>query len=217
MLTALISDYGAAFVAVMIALECVGIPLPGETILIATAIYAGSAHDTAHALNIWGVVLAAAGGGIVGNIAGYLLGREYGYRALVRYGGYIGLTPIRIKIGRYLFWRQGLKVVFAARFVAILRSFIPILAGANQMPWPPFLMASVLSALAWSVPYGLTAYYLGHHVHRVLGPAGFFIGAAVLLALIVIGRRIKQREAELAAEAEQAFPGPLKDPGAARS
>jgi membrane protein DedA with SNARE-associated domain len=209
MLTQLISDYGAMFVAAMIALESLGIPVPGETVLVATAIYAGTSHGQ---INPWNVALAGAAGGTVGNIAGYLLGREYGYRLLVRYGGYAGLTPERIKIGRYLFWRQGTKVVFVARFVAVLRSFVGILAGASQMPWPPFIAATVAGALAWSVPYVMAAYYFGDHVHRMLGPAGFFVAAAVLLAVIVIGRKLRQREAELAAEAEKAFPGPLPDP-----
>jgi len=205
MLTQLVSDYGAAFVATMIALESLGIPVPGETVLIATALYAGASHG---AVDPWNVAMAGAGGGVAGNVAGYLLGREYGYRLLARYGGYIGLTPSRIKIGRYLFWRQGAKVVFVARFVAILRSFVGILAGATHMPWLPFLAASIAGALAWSVPYVLAAYYFGDHARRLLGPAGFFFAAAVALALIAIGRKLRQREAELAAAAEAAFPGP---------
>jgi membrane protein DedA with SNARE-associated domain len=208
MLTHFIASYGAFFVAVMIALECVGIPLPGETVLVATAIYAGESHD----INIWEVVGAAAAGGIVGNVVAYLLGREYGYRLLIRYGSYVGLTDTRIKIGQYLFLKHGSKVVVAARFLALLRSFAGILAGANRMPWQPFLVATILGAVIWSSLYGFLAYALGDHVRQALGPVGIALGLILIAALVIGGRTLARREDQLAAEAERMFPGPLGQP-----
>ena len=131
-LTPLISAYGVWLIAGMIALESVGVPVPGETVLVAAAIYAGSTHH----LHIASVIGAGIVGAIVGNIVAFLVGRVYGYRLLRRYGSYLHLNKSRIKIGQYLFLRHGGKVVFFARFVAVLRSVAGILAGANRMPWP---------------------------------------------------------------------------------
>lgn len=110
--------------------------LPGESTLIAAALYGGVTHH----LNIVFVVVAAATGAIVGDNIGFLIGRDIGFRLLVRYGQYIHMTPARIKLGQYLFLRHGGKVVFVGRFVAILRALAAFLAGANRMTWPRFLV-----------------------------------------------------------------------------
>lgn len=91
-----------------------GIPLPGETTLIAAAVVAG----TTHVLGIWFVIAAAAGGAILGDNVGFWVGREFGYWLLLRYGRYVRLTERRIKLGQYLFDRYGGEVVFFGRFVA---------------------------------------------------------------------------------------------------
>ena len=88
MLTQLISSYGSFVVAIVIALECIGLPLPGEAVLIVAAIYSGQTNE----LSIVHVIVAAVLGGIVGNLAGYWIGREYGYRLLLRYGPHVRLT-----------------------------------------------------------------------------------------------------------------------------
>lgn len=101
-----------------------GIPLPGETVLVLAALYAGTHHD----LSIWGVIASAAAGAILGDNIGYWVGREFGYRLLLRYGAYIGISDSRIKLGQYLFLRHGTKVVFFGRFVA--------LCGYSPHSWP---------------------------------------------------------------------------------
>ena len=108
----------------MIALESVGIPVPGETVLVAAAIYAGTTHQ----LHIASVIGAAIIGAIVGNVVAFSIGQVYRYRLLRRYGGYLHLNESRIKIGQYLFLRHGGKVVFVARFVPVLRGVAGILA-----------------------------------------------------------------------------------------
>ena len=95
-LHSLISVYGSWLVAAIIALECVGLPLPGETILIAAALYAGSTHE----LSIWSVFVAGVLGGVIGNFVAFWVGREFGYRLLLRYGRYVHLSESRIKIGQ---------------------------------------------------------------------------------------------------------------------
>jgi membrane protein DedA with SNARE-associated domain len=191
----------------MIALECLGLPLPGEAVLIIAAVYAGQSHD----LPIVNVLAAAVIGGVVGNIGGYWLGREYGYRLLIRYGAHIRLTEPRIKIGRYLFRQHGFTVVLLARFVAVLRSVAGILAGANHMPLPPFLVASVLGGLAWVGLYGVGGYWFGGYIHRLAAPVGVALAVIAVIAIIYVTRAIARREHELVLEAERAFPGPLSD------
>ena len=93
-LTHLIATYGYLAIAVIIGLESMGLPLPSESALVLAALYA-SRHDH----NIAGVVAAAATGAILGDNIGYWIGREFGYRLLLRYGGYIGLSASKIKLG----------------------------------------------------------------------------------------------------------------------
>ncbi len=131
----LLSTYGYGAVAGITALESAGLPLPGETTLVAAAIVAG----TTHTLNIWIVVAAAAGGAIIGDNVGFLIGRRIGYWLLTRYGRYLRISDTHIKVGQYLFIRHGGKVVFFGRFVALLRALAALLAGTNQMTWPRFL------------------------------------------------------------------------------
>jgi membrane protein DedA with SNARE-associated domain len=115
----LIHEYGLIAVAAIVGLECLGLPVPGEAALLGAAVYAGTKHD----LNIVDVILTAAGAAIVGRMIGYVIGREFGYRLLLRHGSYVGLTTGRIKLGQYLFLRHGRKIIFAAQFVPVLRTF----------------------------------------------------------------------------------------------
>jgi len=87
------------------------------------------------ALNIWFVIVAATLGSIVGGNAGYWIGKHYAYGLLVRYGKYVGMSVLRVKVGQYLFRRHGGKVVFFGRFVALLRILAAFLARVNHMPW----------------------------------------------------------------------------------
>ncbi|MGZ3409078.1 MAG: DedA family protein [Xanthobacteraceae bacterium] len=205
-LNELIHSYGYAAIVTIVALECIGIPLPGEIVLAAAAIYAGSTHD----LNIWLVIVAAATGAFAGNTVGFAIGHHYGYRLLLRYGTYIGLNDDRIKIGQYLFRRHGAKVVIFARFVALLRSVGGILAGANRMPWRPFLFANALGAIVWAALYGTLAFAFGDQVHKLMGPVGLGLGIVAVLAIAVGLPYLARREAQLLADAERAFPGPLR-------
>ena len=164
-------------VAGVIGLESVGLPFPGETVLILAGIFAGTKHD----LNIVSVVVTAAVAAIVGQMIGYVIGREFGYWLLLRYGPYMRITESRIKLGEYLFLRHGGKIIFIARFVPVLRSLAGILAGANRMPWRQFLLANVVGR-ARSGPsfFGFAAYMLGHQVEHLAGPMVIVIGIAAV-------------------------------------
>lgn len=202
----LISTYGYWVVVGFVALEGMGIPVPGETALIAAAIIAG----TSHGLGMGYVIAAAIGGAVLGDNVGFWIGRAFGYRLLLRCGQYVGLTERKIKLGRYLFLRYGSKLVFVARFVAVLRAANGFLAGANRMDWRRFFVADAAGATLWSAFYGLGAYLLGKDAHRLLGPFGM---AALALAVIAIGvgfTVLRRNLARLEAEAERALPGPLR-------
>ena len=198
-----IANYGYWAVAFFVALESMGIPLPGETILVLAAGYAGS-HDG----NIVLVIASAAVGAIIGDNVGYLVGRELGSRFLQRYGPTIGFTPARIKLGQYLFMRYGSTVVFTGRFIAVLRFLAAFLAGANRMVWSKFLVANAAGGIVWATVVGLVAYSIGKELHHVQGPFGeasFVLAGVVLLGIFMYLRR---HEAEMQREAEKALPGP---------
>jgi membrane protein DedA with SNARE-associated domain len=204
----LIHVYGLVTVALIVGLECIGVPLPGETALLGAAIYAGTKHD----LNIVAVILTAAAAAIVGRIIGYALGRGFGYWLLLRYGNYVRMTEARIKLGQYLFLRHGGKIVFIAQFVPVLRTFAGIFAGANMMPWRDFLFANVTGSIIWSLSYGYAAYTLGRQFERLQGPVVIFLAVITVVGFVVGGIFVNRHEAQLLAEAERAMPGPLKAP-----
>jgi membrane protein DedA with SNARE-associated domain len=186
----LLHEYGNIVLGVVVGLECVGLPLPGETLLIAAAVIAGT---TQH-LNIAFVVFSAALGAIVGQAAGYWIGWSIGLRLLRHYGRYIGLNDRRLAYGRALFRKHGEKVVVASRFVVVLRTLTGLLAGANHMPWPRFMIANVAGSLVWSIFYGVGAYLLGHAAKDLAGPVA--IGGSAVLLLVAVGAVLYARRRE---------------------
>lgn len=106
----LVVTYGYVVVALIVALESMGLPLPGETVLIAAAVYAGVTHR----LSIVPLIGAAAFGAVLGDNLGFWIGRRFGFALLRRYGHFVGLDERRLKLGRYLFDRHGGKVVSLA-------------------------------------------------------------------------------------------------------
>ena len=212
-MTNLIAHYGYLAVFLIVGLESLGIPLPGETTLITAALYAGATHH----LWIAGVILAAIGGAILGDNFGYLIGHWGGYRLLVRYGRYIRLDEAKVKVARYLFLRFGGRVVFFGRFVSILRAYAAFLAGTTRMPWPRFLVFNAAGGIVWASLYGTAAFFLGKEVERLSRPLAIAFGVAGVIALIVAAILIRRQEHQLEVEAEQALPGRLAGyPGGAR-
>ena len=114
----LIQIHGPWIISVVVALESAGMPLPGETILIAAALLAAATDQ----IDIAVVVAAAVAGAIVGDGMGYTVGRRFGIPLVRKYGWYIRLDENRLLIGRYLFFRYGNAVVFFGRFIAVLRN-----------------------------------------------------------------------------------------------
>ena len=195
-ITSLIQTYGYWVVLVFVAIESTGIPFPGETMLLAAAIYAGA---TGH-LSLPLVIAAAAVGAILGDNVGYFVGREGGYRLLRRFGHIIHLDARRLKLGQYLFLRHGGKIVFFGRFVAVLRAWAAFLAGANRMRWSRFLLFNTAGGILWATLYGIGGYLLGDAMHRLTGPVGIvalILAAGVIVAgVIFLGRNERRLEDE---------------------
>ena len=200
----LITVYGFLAIGIIIALESMGLPLPGESVLVLAALYA--AHD---GQSITALVASAAVGAMLGDNVGYWIGREFGYRLLRRYGSRIGVSPNKIKLGQYLFLRHGSTVVFFGRFVAVLRALAAVLAGVNRMDWRRFLVANAAGAILWASVVGFGAYFLGRTVMHVTRPVGIALGVVALAVIVGALLFVRAHEAELEAEAERALPGPL--------
>jgi membrane protein DedA with SNARE-associated domain len=188
-----------------VGIESIGIPFPGETMLLAAAIYAGTTHN----LDIALVIAAASAGAVLGDNIGFWFGREFGYELVLRYGRYIHLDQAKMKLGMYLFLKHGGKVVFFGRFVAVLRTFAALLAGVNQMDWRRFLAFNLAGGVAWATILGVAGFIFGRQARHLLGAAGLvilFVAAILLVAAFIAVRRNQRR---LEAEAERVFPGAL--------
>ena len=201
-----LSTLGYVAVALFIMIESLGVPFPGETILITASVLAG----TSHTLSIAGVIISAVCGAIVGDNIGFAVGWYGGYPLLRRFGKYIRLDEAKLKVGRYLFLKQGGKVVFFGRFVAILRTYAAFLAGTNRMHWVHFVIANAAGGICWVVLWGVSAYFLGNEINRVGRPLqiGFIVAGA--LAAVVGILFVRTHAKRLEAIAEKALPGPLE-------
>jgi membrane protein DedA with SNARE-associated domain len=191
------------FVFVMI--ESLGIPFPGETMVIAAAVYAGTTHH----LSPWLIWAVAAAGAIVGDNIGFGVGHWGGYRLLRRYGRKVRLSEANLKVGRLVFDRHGGKVVFFGRFVSILRTYAAFLAGTNRMHWLRFLAFNAAGGITWSGIYVLGFYYLGSALKRLRGPVDYGIGAAAAMVVIAFIVWTRHNARRLETEAEKTYPGPL--------
>ncbi|MGH3169370.1 MAG: DedA family protein [Trebonia sp.] len=190
--THLLQSYGYYAVFALIALESLGIPLPGETALIGAALYAGTTHH----LNVVVLAVVAAAAAIAGDNAGYWIGRTGGYRLAERYGRYVRLDQAKLGAGRYLFERHGVRVVLFGRFVAVLRMFAAFLAGVSKMRWPGFLVANAAGGVAWAALYAFGAYSLGSAASgfgSAITDAGYAVAAAATAVSFIVGRRSLRR------------------------
>ena len=204
----LIVTYGYAAVFALVAIESLGVPLPGETALVAAAGYAGSTQK----LSVWLIFAVGAAGAVVGDTIGYWIGDKGGYRLLVRYGHYVRLDEKKIKVARYLFDRHGGAVVFLGRFVSVLRTYAAFLAGTTMMRYRRFLPFNASGGIVWAAIYTFAAYFAATFLAKATVPVDVGFGAVavvVIVAGIVFARR---RMEELEKKAETAFPGPLERP-----
>ena len=205
-LQSLVSTHGYLAVGLIVGLESMGLPLPGETILILAAVYCGAGGD----LSIWGVVGAAIAGAVLGDNAGFWLGRKFGYPLLLRYSQYIGLRGARIKLAHSLFLRHGGKVVFFGRFVALLRILAALLAGINRMNWARFLVANAGGGILWASIFGFGAYVFGKGIEELGTTLGLIAFVLAGFAFLAARYFVQRHEAVLQAAAARAHPDPAR-------
>jgi membrane protein DedA with SNARE-associated domain len=199
----LLTSFGYLAVFALVGVESLGIPLPGETMLITAGIYAGTTHH----LSIAGVIGAAIAGAIIGDNLGYLVGDKGGLSFLRRYGRYIRLNEGGLRLVRYLFSKYGGRVVFFGRFVSILRTYAAFFAGTSRMRWRRFFVFNALGGIVWSVAYGLAAYYGQNAFKRLSTPLDVAVAAVAVVLIALLVRFVRHHAKRLNAEAERAFPG----------
>jgi membrane protein DedA with SNARE-associated domain len=199
----LVATYGYWAVLIVVAAESMGVPAPGETMLLAGSVYAGATHRLEVAL----VIAAAAAGAILGDNLGFLIGRSGGSRLLHRYGRYLRLDGRRLRLVQYLFHRHGGKVVFFGRFVAVLRAWAAFLAGTSGMPWGRFLTFNAAGGIVWASVMGLAGYAFGS---IVLGLGGLIAASSTALAVVIMAAVLmvlRRNEQRLQRAADRALDG----------
>ena len=204
----LIASYGYWALFALIALESLGVPLPGETALILAGTYAGTTHH----LNPWLIFTVASAAAVIGDNIGYWIGDKGGYRLARRYGHKVRLDERKLKTARYLFDRHGVPVVFFGRFVSVLRTYAAFLAGTSRMRWRKFLPANAAGGIIWAGIYTAVSYLAGNWLQRTSGTIDWVLGGAAVVAIVVVWLLVRRQAGRLAERAEQAYPGPLESP-----
>jgi len=177
----LLTSAGLGLLFVLIMLESAGIPLPGETALIAAGLLASKGR-----YEIWQVVVIAAAAAIIGDNLGYWAARKWGLRLLQKWEPLRRFSERALPAAEQFFRKHGGKTVFIGRFVAILRFTAAWLAGATRMPWWRFLLWNAAGGICWAAGVGLLAYYGGKAAAEAFDRYGL-IGAGVLAVLTVAG------------------------------
>jgi membrane protein DedA with SNARE-associated domain len=200
-----LAHYGLWAILVLVLVEDFGIPVPGETVLIAGAIFAGSGRLNVVAVGVVGFVSA-----VVGDNIGYAIGR-FGGRALVdRWGKYVFLTPERLDKAEDFFERHGSKIITIARFVEGLRQANGLIAGITHMHWLRFLIFNALGAALWVGTWVSVGYFAGQHItaiyNAITAYSLYAAIAAVVLIAAWIGFRVRKRRKSAAAATQADSP-----------
>jgi membrane protein DedA with SNARE-associated domain len=194
MLAALIdvpANLGYAAVFGLIAIETMGIPVPGETALIAAALLAHKGS-----MDIVVVVALAAAAAIIGDNVGFFIGRKGGRRLFLRPGPLLAQRQRVIEAGEPFFARHGPKAVFLGRWASGLRIASAWLAGMNGMRWTVFLPWNALGGICWAASVGFAVYLLGQAAENALtivGPAVVALGVIAVVAMLYVGHRRTRR------------------------
>ncbi|MFB6783015.1 MULTISPECIES: DedA family protein [unclassified Streptomyces] len=188
----ILDHWGYWAVGGLIFVEDFGIPAPGETILIAAAVYAGAGH-----LNIIAVIAIGVLAAILGDNVGYLIGRTGGHALVQRYGRYVFLPPERYEKAEKFFTRHGGKVVTVARFVEGLRQVNGIIAGTAEMPWSRFVAFNTLGAALWVGLWAGVGYFAGNHITTIYTEVNrystYLLIALGVLILALVARAVVSR------------------------
>jgi membrane protein DedA with SNARE-associated domain len=185
-----IDQYGYVAVALLVAIESMGVPLPGETAVITAAAFAATGG-----VSPTGVAIAAIAGTVVGGTGGYWLGRWRGAALLARYGHWVWLNERRVQRAESYFRRHGMKTVFFGRYVVLLRIIGSLLAGMMHMPFLRFSIVNLAGGALWAVTFTVLGYLFGENLprlHRHLGEAALVV-TVVAIAGIIYWTRVARR------------------------
>ncbi|HEY5273845.1 MAG TPA: DedA family protein [Acidimicrobiales bacterium] len=204
----LITRHGYLAVGGVLFLEAFAIPVPGETVLLTAAIYAGAGR-----LNIVVVIVVGTIATFLGSFVGYFIGRTGGRVLVTRYGRFVGLNERRFASAEAFFERQGPKIIVLARFVEGLRQANGILAGTSGMAWKRFFVFNAIGAVVWVTTWALVGDLAGSHVGVIYdGIVRYFwvaLGVVVLALVALVIRHLRHR-ADLEATPEQLVEQPAE-------
>ena len=178
-LTRLLQTYTYPVLVLLVLLESVGVPLPGEIALVTAAAYASIGH-----ISIYIVIILAATGAIVGGVLGYWIGLKGGLPLVAHYGGYIGVRQSHIDRAHAFFEKNGAKTILFGRFIAILRTWAAIIAGTARMSFTKFVTYNTIGSVVWASVFGWLGYYFGRDLpllETYISRASF----GILIALVV--------------------------------
>jgi len=177
----LVHDYGLVLLFLLVGMESAGIPLPGETALVAAGVLAARGD-----MDIVAVIAVATTAAILGDNVGYWAGRLGGRKLLQRWGWLERHASRVLPWSERFFKRHGAKTIFFGRFFAILRVTAAWLAGASKMNWWRFFLFNAAGGICWAVLVGLVAYYAGQAAGDAIGRYGL-IGGVAIVVLFVLG------------------------------
>ena len=180
-MTDFFTSHGLPLLFVVVMLESFGIPLPGETALVAFGVLASQGH-----YSIVEVIAVAAAGAIIGDNLGYwLIGRWGGRRLFERWGPLRRYSERFLPTTERLMARHGGKTVFFGRFITVLRFTAAWVAGIGRMRWGKFLFWNAAGAICWATLVGLVAYYAGHAAAAAIERYGLYAAVAIAVALVI--------------------------------
>lgn len=188
-------------VAGVIGVESLGIPLPGEIVLISAALLSSQHGDVNPVI----LGACASAGAVVGDSIGYAIGRKGGRPLLAKMGRKFPkhFGPGHVATAERSFEKWGMWAVFFGRFIALLRIFAGPLAGVLHMPYWKFLIANVLGGVVWAGGTTAVIYYVGVVAEEWLKKFSYVgLGVAVLIGLASM-LIVKRRAAKMVAEHEE--------------
>ena len=180
-MTHFFTSHGLPLLFAVILLESFGIPLPGETALIAFGILASQGNYSI----VWVIVVAAAGAIIGDNLGYWLIGRLGGRELFERWGPLRRYSERFLPAAERLMKRHGGKVVFFGRFITVLRYTAAWAAGIGRMHWWKFLFWNAAGGICWAIAVGLVAYYSGHAAADAIQRYGIYAAGGIALALVI--------------------------------
>ncbi|MBV7410755.1 DedA family protein [Maritimibacter sp. DP1N21-5] len=197
----LVESYGILAIGIGILLECMGLPLPGETLLVIGSGLAGTGD-----LPLWELVVVAITAATVGDNIGYLVGRLAGRPLILRHGSRIGITHERFAKVEGIIERRGFIIVLVARFIVLLRQLNGLAAGTAKMHWIKFFVANFAGACLWVSFWATLGYHLGpaaeeiipHVIRWIVAHIAVILPVVLVVVLAVLWIMRRRRAARLA-------------------